>query len=174
MIVAGFFGLFSFATGDVVDSLVGVYVILFGGLLLLFECRLKTFEKSVRKYFGFMYSYRGRTLFLAFVAVLCFGLSLVGIVTGVLTMCGALFNGFVIFRHPEFKSGRYSYMDDPTKGYTHGDREAMSAASQYMRNNPDTVRSAAAAGVAWAEKNPDVASTAFTAAYDSSSGQTAV
>jgi hypothetical protein len=174
MILAGFFGLFSFATGDVVDSLVGVYVILFGGLLLLFECRLKTFETSVRKYFGFMYSYRGRTLFLAFVAVLCFGLSVVGIVAGALTMAGALFNGYVIFRHPEFRSGRYSSKDDPTKGYTSGDKEALSAATQYMRNNPDAVKGAATAGVAWAQQHPDVASSAFTAAYDTKSGMTAV
>ena len=47
---------------------------LFALLLFLFETRVSATTPSVRRLFGFMFSFTGRTIFILFVGLICFGL----------------------------------------------------------------------------------------------------
>ena len=81
-------------------------------------------EETIRRNFGFLYSYSGRTLFILFIASLCLGttsdnggITELGWITGILTFINAMFNCFVVYSHPAFKSGAISRDGDPTAGY---------------------------------------------------------
>lgn len=47
---------------------------MFALLLVLFETRVKYTEGAIRRLFGFMFSYGGRTVFLIFLGAICFGM----------------------------------------------------------------------------------------------------
>lgn len=138
---------------------VSVYLIGMGLLLCCFEMRIGFIEARVRKNFGFMYTFVGRTLFLAFVASLCFGLSNDGlnITCGVVTAVNALYNGFIVWRHE-----RGHLLDDPTHGY----QTSESLAAQYVRDNPDLANRAVSGGAAFARDNPQVAQAGMQYARD--------
>ncbi|DAZ93532.1 TPA: hypothetical protein N0F65_000148 [Lagenidium giganteum] len=132
-ILAGFSGIFSFVTLNITGALVAVYVIMFGILFLLFECRLSRMETRIRANFGFLYSYKGRACFIFFIGFLDFGMSsALGTVAGILMCVNALINLLVMCRHPEFKSN-LSAGADPTAGYTTGNQEA----ANFMQSNPE-------------------------------------
>ena len=50
------------------------YMGIFALLLLLFETRVPTTTPHIRRLFGFMFSFSGRTMFILFVGLICFGL----------------------------------------------------------------------------------------------------
>lgn len=131
-IIAGITGITSFITLNITGTLVSIYVIMFGFLFLLFECRLSRMEGMIRQNFGFLYTYKGRAGFIFFIGFLDFGMSsALGTVAGVLMCLNAFINLLVMCRHPEFKA-QLSANADPTAGYTTGNQEA----AQYMQNNP--------------------------------------
>jgi hypothetical protein len=132
-ILAGFMGITSFITLNITGTLVSIYVIMFGLLFLLFECRLSRMETKIRQNFGFLYSYKGRAAFIFFIGFLDFGMSTaLGTIAGVLMCVNAFINLLVMCRHPEFKSN-LSANADPTAGYTTGNQEA----SAFMSSNPE-------------------------------------
>lgn len=131
-IIAGFIGITSFITLNITGTLVSIYVIMFGILFLLFECRLSRMENKIRANFGFLYSYKGRAAFIFFIGFLDFGMSsTLGMLAGILMCLNAFINLLVMCRHPQFKSS-LSANADPTAGYTTGNQEAAS----FMQNNP--------------------------------------
>ncbi|TYZ68219.1 hypothetical protein PybrP1_003118 [[Pythium] brassicae (nom. inval.)] len=131
-IIAGFVGITSFITLNITGTLVSIYVIMFGVLFLLFECRLSRMETKIRANFGFLYSYKGRAAFIFFIGFLDFGMSsALGTLAGILMCVNALINLLVMCRHPQFKSS-LSANADPTAGYTTGNQEAAT----FMHNNP--------------------------------------
>jgi hypothetical protein len=131
-IIAGFVGITSFITLNITGTLVSIYVIMFGILFLLFECRLSRMETKIRANFGFLYSYKGRAAFIFFIGFLDFGMSsTLGMLAGILMCLNAFINLLVMCRHPQFKSS-LSANADPTAGYTTGNQEAAT----FMQNNP--------------------------------------
>ncbi|CAH0474555.1 unnamed protein product [Peronospora belbahrii] len=114
-------------------TLVSIYVIMFGILFLLFECRLSRMETAIRSNFGFLYSYKGRAAFIFFIGFLDFGIgSALATLAGFLMCFNAFINLLVMCRHPEFKS-TLSANADPTAGYTTSNQEAVS----FMSKNPE-------------------------------------
>ncbi|CAI5736475.1 unnamed protein product [Hyaloperonospora brassicae] len=132
-ILAGVVGISSFITLNVTGTLVSVYVLMFGVLFLLFECRLARMETAIRAHFGFLYSYKGRAAFIFFIGFLDFGIgSAFASLAGLLMCANALINLLVMCRHPQFKSS-LSADADPTAGYTTGGQEAAT----FMSKNPE-------------------------------------
>ncbi|TDH65752.1 hypothetical protein CCR75_006140 [Bremia lactucae] len=84
----------------------GIYIIMFGALLLLFELRTEKMDEILRKNFGFMYGNKTRTIFLVFIAIwpLSMGNFWLTILDAVLLFLNAFFNYFVISKHPAFSS----------------------------------------------------------------------
>ena len=70
VITAGIITVVTLGGFDITTIFVGVYISLFGCMLFCFECRLARMEADVRRNFGFLYSYTGRT---AFIILLCDG-----------------------------------------------------------------------------------------------------
>ncbi|CEG40396.1 uncharacterized protein PHALS_10599 [Plasmopara halstedii] len=84
----------------------GIYIILFGALLLAFELRTEKVDVVLRKNFGFMYGNRTRTIFLVFIAIwpLSMGNFWLTILDAVLLFLNAFFNYYVISQHPAFSA----------------------------------------------------------------------
>lgn len=137
-------------TIHLVIYVLSAYLLFFGLLLCCFEMRFMWIERRVRDSFGFLYTYVGRTVFLLFIASLCFGIvesqSDAGITVGIFTVVNALFNMVIMYRHGKF-------FEDPSNEYS----TVESAGSQYLRQNPQLVRQGVEAGVNYARENPEVA-----------------
>ncbi|CAH0490659.1 unnamed protein product [Peronospora farinosa] len=84
----------------------GIYIIIFGALLLAFEMRTEKIDVVLRKNFGFMYGNKTRTVFLVFIAIwpLSMGNFWLTILDAVLLFLNAFFNYFVISQHPAFST----------------------------------------------------------------------
>ncbi|KAJ0407808.1 hypothetical protein ATCC90586_006284 [Pythium insidiosum] len=82
----------------------GIYIIMFGLLLLAFELRTEKIDRIFRLNFGFMYGNKTRTIFLLFMAIwpLSMGNFWLTILDAVLLFINAFFNYFVISQHPAF------------------------------------------------------------------------
>jgi COPI associated protein len=59
---------------SVTQVFLSVYIGVFALLLGAFEMRVKWTEGSIRRNFGFMFTYMGRALFLIFLSAVCFGM----------------------------------------------------------------------------------------------------
>lgn len=145
------FNLGNIAFGEFTFISISAYLTFFGCLLCCFELRIGFIEENVRKYFGFMFTFIGRAVFLIFLGMFCIGLygansGVVGIVVGVFTFLNALLNCFVMYRHGEIYA-------DPTAKYTTAD----SAAKNYMKDNPEITQQAFKTGMNFAASNPDLA-----------------
>ncbi|OQS04668.1 hypothetical protein THRCLA_03118 [Thraustotheca clavata] len=151
--LAGFFGLFDLALLNITSFLIAVYVIIFALLLLAFECRFSSMEPAIRREFGFLFTYRGRTAFIFFVGFMNFGMhDTMAKLAGVLMCSNAVLNLIVIYLHPAFRNGSLRADMDPTVGYTAGEQEA----AQMFSNNQHL---AAKAGTyAFSHVSPEVAS----------------
>jgi len=122
------------------------YTTVFSILLLIFELRCTKFDGDLRKKCGFLYSFLGKTLFIFFIATLCFGYvdastgldqkcydpitkklipcpttvtltnyQWVGYVVGGITVLNGLFNMFILYSHPGFRTSGVG-MDAQGKG----------------------------------------------------------
>lgn len=80
---------------DVPAALVALYVMLFALLLLLFECRFKFTDAFLRKYFGFLYTYRGLGGYLLIMGILDLGMA--GGIFGIVAGCAACFTALIVF-----------------------------------------------------------------------------
>jgi len=105
----GFFGAFSTIAGDMLSSaLLSIYVGGFGGLLLFYEIGGSGME--LRRDFGFMYTYLGRTAFLLLIGNLAWPCDPLGFVAALLTNANALFAAYVMVAHPTFTQGHASWV----------------------------------------------------------------
>jgi predicted membrane-bound dolichyl-phosphate-mannose-protein mannosyltransferase len=75
LIMATAFSNFLSTSGTVATIVLALYLLFFSGLLCCFECGLKMFSNSIAQNFGFLYSAQGKMVFLIFVAIICFQLS---------------------------------------------------------------------------------------------------
>ncbi|CAK4084157.1 unnamed protein product [Aphanomyces euteiches] len=133
-VLAGIAGLASIITFNVTAVFVSLYVMMFGVLFLLFECRLASLEPKIRENFGFLYSYNGRARFIFFIGFMDFGTGGgLGYLAGVIMCLNAFLNFYVMFKHPEFASGNLSSASDPTARYTPANEEA----TKFIQSNPD-------------------------------------
>ncbi|KAK8819542.1 transmembrane protein [Blastocystis sp. ATCC 50177/Nand II] len=106
------------ATLGFTSTFMMIYCICFSGLLVFFESGLGKFEDFIRKYFGFMYSYMGRTLFTLFTVAMVFGCAdsegkmfLMSIIVGTIGIFFCIFSCFVVCKHPAFQKGGEFYRD---------------------------------------------------------------
>lgn len=112
-------------------AILSFYTFLFGLMLFLFEARVGvSYETFFRKYFGFMFGYWGRFLFVLFLASMCisiintnFDFWWVQVLVGLITLINALFNCFVIRKHPGFQTGEAQALSEQDR------MESMAAAA---------------------------------------------
>jgi len=160
---------------NLTSMFIGLYISIFGCMLFCFECRLARMEVDVRRNFGFLYSYTGRTLFIVFIATICFGATggsgdssgVLGILCGTITFINAFFNCFVIYRHPAFtREGGIDRTADPGAMYTSGEVLAAQGAGEAARRNPDLAMKAGTAAIGYAATNPGARKQAVNYAMD--------
>ncbi|GBG33242.1 Hypothetical Protein FCC1311_094662 [Hondaea fermentalgiana] len=126
---------------------ISIYLACFGCVLCCFEMRISMLEKPVRKRFGFMYTYLGRTLFLFFVATFLIARqTTTTYVIAALTLANTLINCYVTVKHGE-------YYADPTGKYT----TAEAATASYVEQNPQLAQAAIGHTVNYARENPQLA-----------------
>ena len=171
LVFSSFFSLFQLGTWLSVNiSFIAItlYILCFGCMFCCFEMRFSYFERKTRNWFGFMYTYSGRTIFLFFVGTLVLGLvaeqKALGIAVGSLTIVNGFINCIVISRHPEM-----SMSEDPTGRYAKGGDITKDMAKSAIQNNPELSKKAANAAIDAARKNPDVAIAVASSAADASS-----
>ncbi|OQS05568.1 hypothetical protein THRCLA_02325 [Thraustotheca clavata] len=132
-IFAGITGIASIITFNFTAFFVSLYIVMFGVLFLMFECRIQRLDPSIRKNFGFLYSYKGRASFIFFIGFMDFGTdSGLGYIAGIIMCINAILNFYAMMRHPEFRYGNLSSSSDPTAGYTQAHQEAQ----KFIENNP--------------------------------------
>ena len=157
--------------GSVTRTFLMVYQALFGLLLALFELRVGSVARWVKRQFGFMFTFSGRLVFLIFVGAVCFGMihtrpaNLVDkteienweyssswvLGVGIGTMANALINAFVVCSHPYFR-------DDPKAAMTDDEVE------KYLKAHPDAVNRIANADAKAATGPPPAAAAPAAAA----------
>jgi len=91
---------------------ISVYVACFGCMLCCFETHAKTVSAVLSENFGFMYSAKGRFVFLVLLSTLCFGLDLLGKITACALCLVALLNLYVILKFPEYAKGGQVILPD--------------------------------------------------------------
>uniref|UniRef100_A0A7S2S8X4 Uncharacterized protein n=1 Tax=Mucochytrium quahogii TaxID=96639 RepID=A0A7S2S8X4_9STRA len=162
IIFAGIYSLVSIsdiATLHLAALSISLYLACFGCILCCFELRVGALEKMVRRRFGFMYTFIGRTIFLFFIASFLFPRNTTTtIIVGVVTLCNAFLNCFVMWKHGEAfhdPTGKYSTAEDST--------------AAYVQNNPELAQRALQTGANYARENPDAAAAATRAAMSNSS-----
>lgn len=89
-----------------------------------------------------------------------------GWLVGGITCANALFNMYVIARHPSFKSGELSASNNPYGHYTGGEKEML----DHIKRNPDLARKAVKAGAGFARENPAAARSVASAAVSAQAG----
>lgn len=133
-----------------------LYVSCFGCLLCCFETHLKSVAGVIADNFGFMYSARGRFVFLTLLSTLCFGMDLIGKLTGVLLCLTACLNLYVIIKFPEYEKDTL-LMDQQGEGPDSLKAMALGWGTNALKSNPQAVAAAATAAGTWALENPEVA-----------------
>jgi len=146
-------------------TLIG-YTFLFGLLLAIFE--LNCCSSYFKRYYGFMYTYFGRTVFIIFLGSLCCLINhALSFAIAAIVITIAFINLIVLTTRKEFREGGlYSIWTNPNLGQKAFSQAAKDSAVNYAKNNPDKVAAAARAGADFAKDNPDVAAAGFNAAVD--------
>lgn len=175
-VLLGFASWYSFgiAAGNITRTFLAVYIGMFGVLLALFETRVKFTSPFIRRNFGFLFTYSGRTAFLVFLGAVCFGMLgddvkgtdgynwCVGV--GIATLCNALFNCFIICNHPEYQKLNAASQEpagnDPSK-------MSEQQVKAYLSAHPEV----AAAALGGAKGGPGGAPDGDTAVTVSASGE---
>ncbi|KAK8791192.1 hypothetical protein WA171_002141 [Blastocystis sp. BT1] len=113
--------------------LMNAFSIVFAGILCLYEMQMKKLGQKLRRLYGFLYTYIGRSLYLVFLGTILFTIDAwYNIVLGIIIILDAAYNVLILFCHPAFKNGQRKITDDPTQNYTAGESEI----TNIMKNNP--------------------------------------
>ncbi|KAK8810453.1 hypothetical protein WA158_007028 [Blastocystis sp. Blastoise] len=89
-----------------------IYSIVFAIILIVFEMNIPKIQPFVRKQFGFMFTFSGRTFFILFISSMAFGGEFwFNYLAGIVGIVDALFNCFVTWKHPAFKKGGEYYKE---------------------------------------------------------------
>jgi hypothetical protein len=82
------------------------YAIIFAATIILFEARIGSMHKGLKYYFGFMFSWFGRTAFIIFIgSIVIAGKWWACLLVGLFTFFVGAVNCCVICDHPAFKKG---------------------------------------------------------------------
>jgi hypothetical protein len=103
MVVVAFFNIITISLSIAHYFLAG-YVLFFAVLICCYEIAFSYCSKRIATNFGFMYHPWGRTVFLLFVAILLFNLSLFGIILGAVLVAISLVYIYVHLKHPAFET----------------------------------------------------------------------
>jgi hypothetical protein len=103
LICAGVVAFVNLTTFSLAYIFMGAYLVCFGCLLGCFELHLKRFDRYVFLNFGFMYYWKWRSLFFCFVGSMSFGLGILGMIAGAMTVVNVIFNAWVMARHSGYK-----------------------------------------------------------------------
>jgi len=151
-------------------AILTLYIWFFAILLCCFETHLKQVSKLVAENFGFLYHVKGRVAFLVLVAMLCFGIGILGKITALALLAAAGFNVYVLYKHPEYEQEQQR-SDREQRGpanvvdlYASQDSFLASGAA-WAQQNPDLAVGAVSAGAQFAADNPQLARDAAATAY---------
>lgn len=103
MIITAFYNLGS-SSNSVSTNFLAIYVFFFSCLICCYELAFKQVAYHIVQNFGFMYTAVGRSIFLTFVAILCFQLSTMGMVMFALLVVMGAVQVYVNFRYPQFEA----------------------------------------------------------------------
>lgn len=80
------------------------YMFLFSCLICGYELAFKSIAVQIATNFGFMYSFKGRVIFLIFVSIISYQLSVFGKIIFALLLVGICVYAFVCYKHPKFEA----------------------------------------------------------------------
>ncbi len=100
MVVIGLSNVIAGASTE--TSLLACYLIFFALLLCCYEMAIKRVAIQIAINFGFIYSPKGRLIFLVFLALLCFQLSLFGKILFAMLLVMGLLYAYICYKHPQF------------------------------------------------------------------------
>ncbi|CBK23692.2 uncharacterized protein [Blastocystis hominis] len=119
---------------DVSGAIISGFCVIFTGILSLYELHMKRLNRTIRRNFGFLFTYIGRAIFVFFIATILLSLwNLITIIMAIVFFVLAFNNIIVIVFHPAFSTKEIKLYDDPTMIYSSGDNEIKS----YMVKNPE-------------------------------------
>lgn len=134
MVIAVLVIVLQFVAFNLTTITICLYIAFFGMFLCCTEFKIPNIEVRLRREFGFLYSFVGRTLFILFAGTMCLSLAVtLGYILGIATIANALFNAYVVKTHPSFKSGELKRSGDPAASYTSGADEATA----YIKAHPE-------------------------------------
>jgi hypothetical protein len=140
MIMVSFLSLVT--TLDATRGVLACYVILLSCLLCCYETHLKQVSKLIALNFGFLYSAKSRVVFLVFLGTILFSLSLFAQIIGLAMLANAGFNGYIIYKYPEFENAQRT--------------DAQAEIQDFLAKNPAYAASAVSLGVQAAASNPQI------------------
>jgi hypothetical protein len=97
-------GVLSLSSASLSNIFIALYIIFFGSLICCFELAFVGVSRWIAQNFGFLYTKLGRVLFLFFIAFLCYGLGLFGIIVMCLLIVGLGGNFYVWYRCPKYET----------------------------------------------------------------------
>ncbi|GMI41158.1 hypothetical protein TeGR_g7771, partial [Tetraparma gracilis] len=113
--------------GDASAVVLTFYVFSFGVMICCFELQLKAVAQYIAGNFGFFFSPHMRSMFLVFVALLCFDLGLFGMIVGAMLCFVACLNFYALCMFPEYIQAPAVSAEQKAKAAA----QASGAASQF-------------------------------------------
>jgi COPI associated protein len=92
------------STNSVSTNFLAAYVFFFSMIICCYELALKQVAVLIVQNFGFMYNPFGRSIFLAFLAILLYQLSTMGKVMFAILIVMGIIQIYVDIRHPKFET----------------------------------------------------------------------
>jgi hypothetical protein len=105
LFIVSWYNFLSTSSSVLTTTFLAMYLFIFALLLCCFELALRQAALVIVQNFGFMYSFKGRSIFLAFVAILSYQISTFGKVMFGVIIGYVLFSLYVYHKHPKF--GKY-------------------------------------------------------------------
>lgn len=131
------------------------------------ELNISNLQPRLRRNFGFLFTYKGRCLFVLFAATMTMALAnWIGYLVGSVTAANSLFNMYALCVHPVFKKGGRLHDADAQAGYDPGEKAVLA----YLQSNPELARKAGSAAIGFAQRNPELAQQAMAGAATRGSG----
>ena len=109
VVSAFFLGMFSvfklLSLPTIPSAVIALYLLVFGALIFTFELHISCTAKVIAGNLGFMYRAIGRTCFMILVGMLTLSHtgSIFGLFVAILVITTALFNGFILFKFPDYE-----------------------------------------------------------------------
>lgn len=101
-IITSFYNLAT-TSNTVATNFLAVYVFFFSALVCCYEVALKQVVIVIVQNFGFLYNPVGRTIFVVFLAILLFQLSIMGMVMFAILLAMGIVQIYVDVKHPKFE-----------------------------------------------------------------------